>query len=296
MRTALISLLLVVATLLAPLGIVGTWLHARVDDTDAYVATVAPLADEPALREELGRVVGDAALEDLDERLPFALPAMAEEWVRASADAVVANTGFPDFWREANRTVHEEFLRLVRDGVDDDEDDWVAVDVGPLLVSTLERLDRYGLAVSADDVALRVPMVRESTLLEQRDAYLALRRTSYAAWAVWVLLVVLAVALGRGWRGRLRALGVGALGLALAAVLVILATWPAAEVAGRIAEEDRSELARLTTEVVVRSLAPYASWFLLAAPVGLALVALSFLPRRGSGPGPAGRTSSRLAT
>ncbi|MEQ6903790.1 hypothetical protein [Nocardioides sp. YIM 152588] len=281
MRPVLAGVCLVLATLLAPLAIVGSWAHARIDDTDAYVETVAPLADEPALRDELAREVGDAAVDDLRERLPFTLPAAAETWVRAAAQAVVDNPGFPETWREANRTVHEEFLRLVRDGTDVDDDDWVSVDVSPLLTATLERVaGERGLAVSVDDLALRVPMVRESTLLEQQERYDALRALARLGWLACVVLVVVAVALGRGWRGRMRVLGVAGLCLATAAALTMMASLPAAEVAGRLAEEDRSDIARLVTEVVVRSLAPYAAWFLVAAPIGLALLVVSYLPER----------------
>src|SRR4051812_42158444 len=43
--------LIVVAALLAPLSIVASWAHDEVADTDRYVASVAPLASDPAVQD-----------------------------------------------------------------------------------------------------------------------------------------------------------------------------------------------------------------------------------------------------
>ena len=60
MRYALAALAVVLSTLLVPIGITATWLSLRVDSTEAYVDTVAPLAEDPDLREVLAREVADA--------------------------------------------------------------------------------------------------------------------------------------------------------------------------------------------------------------------------------------------
>ena len=58
--------LMVVAALLAPLSALATWSNATLLDTDEYVAMVAPLAEDPAVQDEISRRITDAVFEALD--------------------------------------------------------------------------------------------------------------------------------------------------------------------------------------------------------------------------------------
>jgi cytochrome c oxidase assembly factor CtaG len=51
------SLLIVVACLLAPLGVAAVWARNQVTNTDRYVATVAPPAKDPAIRQAVTDVI-----------------------------------------------------------------------------------------------------------------------------------------------------------------------------------------------------------------------------------------------
>jgi type VI protein secretion system component VasK len=52
-RTIVAALLLVLACVLAPLGVVAVWARNQVTNTDRYVATVAPLASDPAIQQAI---------------------------------------------------------------------------------------------------------------------------------------------------------------------------------------------------------------------------------------------------
>jgi hypothetical protein len=52
-RTIVTTLLIVVACVLAPLGVVAVWARNQVTNTDRYVATVAPLAEDPAIQQAI---------------------------------------------------------------------------------------------------------------------------------------------------------------------------------------------------------------------------------------------------
>lgn len=285
MRSFLAGLLVLVATLLAPVAIGSTWVWDRVADTDSYVETVAPLAEDPALRSELAQEVSQVVSASLDENVSVPLPDTVDDWVGEAAAAVVRSDGFPELWREANRELHSEVERLVATGEDVDEDEWVRIDLSPLLTPTLERLAERGVPVSLlPEITLEVPVVRESVLAEQRDRYELARDVARVAVPALVLVVLAAVAIAPGWRGRLRTGGLAGLGIALGAVLAMLASGPISDLAAEQAEESRSGLARLITETVMESLAPYArTWLLVAAPLGLVLLLLSLLPARGAG-------------
>ena len=63
----IISIALLVVTLVAtPLFIVSIWVHTAITDTDRYVKTVAPLADDPAVQEYVASQLSDAFNENVD--------------------------------------------------------------------------------------------------------------------------------------------------------------------------------------------------------------------------------------
>ena len=288
MRAALAGVLVLVATLLAPVVIGATWVWDRVADTETYVDTVAPLADDPALRDELAQEVSQAVAAALDENLAVELPDAVDVWAGQSAAAVVRSDGFPELWREANRELHNEVERLVETGQDVDQDTWVRIDLSPLLTPTLEGLAERGVPVELlPEITLEVPVVREARLVEQSERYELARDVARVAVPALVLVVLLSVAVAPGWRGRLRAAGTASLGIALGAVLAMIASGPVSELVEERAEESRSGLARLIVEVVMESLAPYArTWLLVALPLGVLFLLLSLLPtgRRRSAP------------
>ena len=57
--------LMLVAALIAPLSAVATWTHSNLLDTDEYVAMVAPLAENPAVQQEISARITDAVFEAL---------------------------------------------------------------------------------------------------------------------------------------------------------------------------------------------------------------------------------------
>lgn len=280
MRNTSAFVLVLLATLVAPLAIGASWVSARVDDREKYVETVSPLADDPEVRRLLADAAAQAAAEALRQHIPVGLPGQVEEWARAAADMVVEGPGFQEFWDQANADVHTDVKRLV----DDPEaraDGYVTVDASPLLGQVLLSLEERGIPVGLlPDVPLNVPVVPESKLIEVGDQYRAADTAARWLPVVWGGLVLLAVLVATGWRGRVRTLGFALVGVALAAAVVLLAVDPLSEFAADQAEVDREELVGLMLDVVLESLTPYAKGFLVAAPIGLVLVVASLWPGR----------------
>src|SRR6478672_9426825 len=76
----IISIALLVVTLVAtPLFIVAIWVNTTITDTDRYLSTVAPLADDPAVQEYVAAQLTDAFTQNVDvsaivsQQLPSAL-------------------------------------------------------------------------------------------------------------------------------------------------------------------------------------------------------------------------------
>ena len=67
MRSFSAFLLVVLATLVAPLAVATTWVTERVDDRQEYVDAVAPLADDPAVRQVMADAAAAAAVAALQQ-------------------------------------------------------------------------------------------------------------------------------------------------------------------------------------------------------------------------------------
>jgi hypothetical protein len=126
--TVLVILTIVVFTVAVP----GTWARRTLLNTDRYVATVAPLAKDPAIQEYLARTVTAEVFSALDvqdrlssvltqqtPRLAFLAGPIAngvEGFVRDQVQKIFASDAFATFWEEANRYVHAQLIAALNGG------------------------------------------------------------------------------------------------------------------------------------------------------------------------------------
>jgi hypothetical protein len=122
----LVALSIIVFTVTVP----AAWGARTVLNTDRYVATVAPLADDPAVQASIATKLTDQvflalnvegtlsdALATLGERatvLAGPLTTAMRGFVRDQVEKVVASDAFKTFWVEANRFVHTQVLAILR--------------------------------------------------------------------------------------------------------------------------------------------------------------------------------------
>lgn len=282
MRTALAVVLLLLATAVAP-GLVATrWVHDDVDDRDAFVDMVAPLAEDPDLREQLSAATAEALVTTLERRVGIRLPDDVDSLARATSDTVVESPRFPDFWRQAAADVHRQGFAVL-DG-DPDAPTSIRVDVGPLLAQALLLVAEKGIPVpesAATSLEVTVPVTDRGKVAEAIPAYE--RTQTLTTWlpVLWGGLVLLALLVARGWRGRVRVGGFALLGLALGAGIVTLVSGPAGDEVVSRAQLGQQGLARLLADRVVDSLGSYAGgWLLWSAVAGAVLVVASLIPGR----------------
>lgn len=143
----LLSVLLVLgAVALLPVALAGSWLDRTVTDTDTYVETVAPLADEQTVQDSV-RVRTQAAvvsaLDPSDRRR-----AQVEDAVGAAVRAVLASPEWPDLWRAANRTAHETMMDALE--AEAGKPVPVRIDLAGVVRATLDLLRERGVPVGRD--------------------------------------------------------------------------------------------------------------------------------------------------
>jgi hypothetical protein len=251
-RSVVATLLIVIGCILAPISVVAIWTKNLVTDTDRYVATVQPLASDPAIQSAIAdRITAEIfthldvagitnqAVDALAERglpplvanqlhsLSGPLSSGVQSFVRDEVGKVVASETFANAWTTANRTAHQALVAALtgetREGITI-ENDTVSINLGPIIQEVKQRLIDRGF-----DLASRIPNVNPSFVLVQSD-YIAQARGAFnllnaiGNWLPVVALIVLAIGIyvAKGHRRALVGVGLGlaggmlALGLALA--------------------------------------------------------------------------------
>jgi hypothetical protein len=133
-RSIAIVLLIVLSVLSLAAAVPGNWGRRTFLNTDRYVATVAPLASDPAIQEVLARDITNAVFQALDvqdrvagalqDRVPelsfIAAPITSalEDFVQARVLAIVSSELFQQYWTEANRFIHEQAMATLQGGGD----------------------------------------------------------------------------------------------------------------------------------------------------------------------------------
>lgn len=230
--------LVVVGCLLAVLAVVADYARAELLDTDTYVATVTPLATNPAIQTQVAKVVSArlVARSDLERRIKAVLPARADflatpasQGVQAAVDravlAVVRSERFTQLWVAANRTAHGQVVELLTGsgGALALHDDRITLDLSAVVADVKQRLDAEGITfLDRVDVATgaELTLFQSNTLTHVQGPVRLLNDLVVVLPIVAVVLLFGAVALARDHRrGLVRAAG----GLALAMVIVLVA-------------------------------------------------------------------------
>ncbi|BBA97845.1 putative integral membrane protein [Actinacidiphila reveromycinica] len=188
LRSALASLLIILAALLAPLSVVAVWVADDVADTDRYVRTVEPLASKPDVQAAVTANVTTAIMRriDIDTLLsqvaPDKRPGVKEalgalnapitegvrNLVRQTVATFVASDAFRTLWAQLNRRAHAAFVGALTGDSGTAvrvEGDTVTLDLAPVVEQVKQRLVDSGLTVASN-----IPPVQaQYTLIESEN-------------------------------------------------------------------------------------------------------------------------------
>ncbi|WP_457031968.1 hypothetical protein [Kitasatospora sp. P5_F3] len=244
-RSLCAVLLILLACVLTPLSAVAAWTSSQVTDTDRYLATVTPLAEDPAVRAAVTDRVTTEIMKHLpvgtllDEVTPEQRPLLDAALGRVSSAITDGLTGFVHnqvqkavesdafvtVWVAVNRNAHAAVNRILTGeggGAVQSQGDTVTLDLAPLIDQVKNRLVADGLGIAA-----KIPEIHTDFVLVQSDALpkikTAFRLLDLAGF--WLpVLTVLCAAAGVLLAGRRRrALVTAALGMAAGAAVLGLA-------------------------------------------------------------------------
>lgn len=246
-RSVVAGIVLVLAVLISPIAAMGTWARLQLVDADQFVATFAPLAQDPDVQEfvadqvsaaiheqvDLTAVVGDVfdGLRELDlppraESALTLLEVPAASGLVGLVDGVVhdlvASDQFATIWAESLRFTHERAVAIMQNSPDTAlqlaDDGVLSVDLGVVIARVKAELAERGVGF-----ADLIPEIDRSIPIAQADA-LVLVRTVYQVavssgfWLPWIVLGLLVVGVLLA-RDRPRAVLWTSLGFALVFLL-----------------------------------------------------------------------------
>jgi hypothetical protein len=246
-RTIVATVLIVVACLLAPLSVVSVWASQQISDTDRYVQTVAPLAQnsdvQAAVTDEVTNQIFTyvdvaaltrQAIDALSKQglspevanqlqgLTIPLTSAIQNFIRSQVAKIVASPQFATAWETANRAAHEQMVELLsgqQGGAITAQNDTVTINLGPFIAQAKRQLVAQGFTVAEN-----IPTVNKSFTMVQSGDVTKLQRgyrllNKLGAWLPWIALALFAIGVYVAKNHR-RAVIAGGLGVA-ASMLIL---------------------------------------------------------------------------
>lgn len=237
--------LLVLAALLAGIAVIATFTRDELLDTDTYVATVAPLAQDPSIQAAVTTRVTDELLAFIDvdqlaadtnsalqrigapkalDKLVGILANGVESFIGTEVGKIVSSDAFATAWADANRVAHQQ-MDAVLTGEDSKlvqtSGTAVSVDLGAFLEVVKQRLVARGMTFLN-----AVPQVHiEFTVFDSPDLAKAQRLTrllnTLATWLPWIALALLVAGVLTAPNRRRGILVAGICLLVIAGILVL---------------------------------------------------------------------------
>ncbi|WP_406253725.1 hypothetical protein [Streptomyces chartreusis] len=248
-RNTVSAVLIVLTCILVPVALLTVWVHDIVLDTDRYVATVSPLASDPAIEDAAVkrithaadvRVDGNQVTSDIAAWLqsqglpPKAAQALkglgpqfdsaVNETVEKVATRFVQSDRFEKIWTNANRAAHT----AVVDALTGEGSGAVGVNGGTVTLNVGEAVDqvKQSLVDAGVSPASKIPEVDKQMVLFQSDQLEKIRKGAHLLDVIGNWMPVIVVLIGAAGvllaHRRRRALARTALGAAFACLIVAI--------------------------------------------------------------------------
>jgi hypothetical protein len=241
-------ILILIGALLAPVAVVGNWARGLVVDTDRYVNTVAPIADDPLVQSAVTNRVTTAIVNGLNveqlttqatdavaglnlpplvssavQSLQGPLQDAITNFVHKQVTKVVSSDAFSNTWEEANKAAHEQIVATLRgdpDALAQISDTGVlTLDITPIIEQVKTQLEAagFGLVSRIPTITVTFPIASNADLVKLQNAYRLI--DIVGGLLPWLSLGLLAAGVLAAQR-RSRALVVA--GLSLAGAMLLL--------------------------------------------------------------------------
>ncbi len=216
MRTGFGIVLVLLGCLLAAPAVAAYALAGEVTSQERYLEAVTPLADDPAIKQNVTTQLTDA--------VGGKVPEQARPLVQQSIAGFVDSPDFKQLWIEVNREAHPQVLAMLRGeqgGGLSVQGDAIVLNLGVIAADVKQRMIAEGvpLADQIPEVDASVQLMSQESVRRIVPAFDLLEKLSVALPVAVIVLLLAGVALAER-RGR--ALIVGGVGLVVAMLLLVL--------------------------------------------------------------------------
>ncbi|GAA4143457.1 hypothetical protein [Leifsonia shinshuensis] len=249
--TLLAVVLIVIGAILAPVAVVASWAKVQLTDTDAFVATYAPLANDPGVQayvtDETVKVIqqhvdipqltsqvidgitglgtGPVATKALDAlKAPLAQGIVS--LIQTTVGRFVASDAFAQVWQDALRVSHNQLVATMQGNpqaaIAIGKDGSVGIQLGPIIDKVKQQLVDQGITFAS-----RIPTIDKTITVAQNSSIPTLQvfynlAVVAGAWLPWVSIGLLALGVIVARRRALALIG-AASALAIAMIVVVSA-------------------------------------------------------------------------
>lgn len=188
-RSIAALIIFIIATLLTPVAVIGHWGHRTVIDSNVYIATVTPLAEDPALQEALSTAISDAILERIDTKelvsgflgnlinndalatqLAGPLSSGIDGIIRGAVARFVASKQFQNLWVALNKAAQRGIVAVLQGGQSGPvrlEGDTVVLNIDSIITAAQKDLVDAGISAAG---SIELPKTDREIVLFQSSA------------------------------------------------------------------------------------------------------------------------------
>ncbi|WP_147309125.1 hypothetical protein [Agromyces sp. PvR057] len=219
-RVAVATILVLIGAILTPVAVLGGWAKNQLVDTDTFVATFAPLADDPAVQayvadEATEAIIAAADIESLTSSVfegisQLGLPDRAEQALQLLegpatqgiesligqiVNRFVTSEAFGDIFEQALRTTHTATIKALQGDPDAalqiTDSGEIGIQLGPIVEAVKQRLVDAGIgfASAIPEVDRTIVVAKSDSLTTVQLAYTL--AVSAGTWLPWVALAFL---------------------------------------------------------------------------------------------------------
>ncbi|HEY8216004.1 MAG TPA: hypothetical protein VIH82_02650 [Acidimicrobiia bacterium] len=238
-RRILCGVLIVLVCILAPLSLLAVWTHNTLLNTDQYVETVGPLAEDPDIQEALADRVVLALQRNVDvaKEVKDALPAKAafvapfiakgiDQFVHNATLTIVQSDQFESLWENLNRRAHSRVVAVLtgnEGGRVTTKNGEVTIELGPVVEKVQGALSKIGVDIfsgSDSNAPRELVLFKSEELTKVQGAVDLLDTLAYWLPVVMLLMLIVALVISPNRRRTVLRAAIGiAIGMALLLVI-----------------------------------------------------------------------------
>ncbi|WP_235522323.1 hypothetical protein [Cellulomonas sp. Root137] len=201
-RSTAAVILILIGALLAPVAVVGSWARGLMVDTERYVDTVAPIAQDPLVQSAVSNRITVAVVDALNveelttqatdavanldlppvvsgavQSLQAPLQEAITGFIRKNVTKIVSSDAFENIWAEANRAAHEQIVATLRGDPDAlaqiSESGALTLDITPIIEQVKTSLEQAGFTIVSRIPTINVsfPIASSADLVRLQSAY-----------------------------------------------------------------------------------------------------------------------------